>query len=46
VRAGQTLATCDAAGVLEARSGLDEARAALVEAQATERVAETNLRRG
>ncbi len=46
VRAGQTLATLDAAGVLEARSGLDEARAALVETQATERVAETNLRRG
>jgi cobalt-zinc-cadmium efflux system membrane fusion protein len=46
VRAGQTLATLDAAGVLDARNGLAAARASLGEAQATERVAETNLKRG
>ena len=46
VRAGQTLATLDAAGVLDARNGLAEAKASLVEAQATEKVAETNLKRG
>ncbi len=46
VRAGQVLATLDAVGVLEARNGLDEARASLKEAQATEQVAETNVRRG
>ncbi len=46
VRAGQSLATLDAAGVLDARNGLDEARANLVEAQATEKVADTNVKRG
>lgn len=46
VRAGQTLATLDAAGVLDARNGLSEAKASLAEAQATEAVAETNLKRG
>lgn len=46
VRAGQALATLDAAGVLDARNGLDEARANLVEAQATEKVADTNVKRG
>lgn len=46
VRAGQTLATLDAAGILDARNGLAEARASLAEAQATETVAGTNLKRG
>jgi cobalt-zinc-cadmium efflux system membrane fusion protein len=46
VRAGQTLATLDAAGVLDARNGLAAAQAGLGEAQATEKVAETNLKRG
>jgi cobalt-zinc-cadmium efflux system membrane fusion protein len=46
VRAGQTLATLDAAGVLDARNGLAAAQASLGEAQATEKVAETNLKRG
>ncbi len=46
VRAGQTLATLDAAGLLEARNGLAEAQASLAEAQATEKVAEINLKRG
>ncbi|MFH6783883.1 MULTISPECIES: efflux RND transporter periplasmic adaptor subunit [Methylobacterium] len=46
VRAGQTLATLDAAGLLEARNGLAEAQASLAEAQATETVAELNLKRG
>ncbi len=35
VRAGQTLATLDASGVLDARNGLEAARAALGEANAT-----------
>ena len=35
VRAGQTLATLDASGVLDARNGLEAARAALGEATAT-----------
>ena len=46
VSAGQTLATLDSAGVLDARNGLAAAEASLGEAQATERVAETNLKRG
>ncbi len=46
VREGQTLATLDAAGLLDARNGLAEAQASLAEAQATERVAELNLKRG
>ncbi|TGD97493.1 efflux RND transporter periplasmic adaptor subunit [Methylobacterium nonmethylotrophicum] len=46
VRAGQTLATLDAAGLLEARNGLAEAQASLAEAQATETIAEINLKRG
>jgi cobalt-zinc-cadmium efflux system membrane fusion protein len=46
VSAGQTLATLDAAGVLEARNGLAAAQASLGEAKATENVAETNLKRG
>ena len=46
VSAGQTLATLDAGGVLDARNGLSAAQASLGEAQATERVAETNLKRG
>ncbi len=46
VRAGQTLATLDAAGLLEARNGLAEAQASLAEAQATEAVAALNLTRG
>jgi len=46
VRAGQTLATLDAAGLLDARNGLAEARASLAEARAAEQVAETNLKRG
>lgn len=46
VSAGQTLATLDAAGVLDARNGLAAAQASLGEAQATENVAETNLKRG
>jgi cobalt-zinc-cadmium efflux system membrane fusion protein len=46
VKAGQTLATLDAAGVLEARNGLAAAQASLGETQATEKVAETNLKRG
>lgn len=46
VSAGQTLATLDAAGVLDARNGLAAAQASLGEAQATEKVAETNLKRG
>ncbi|WP_336886942.1 efflux RND transporter periplasmic adaptor subunit [Methylobacterium sp. SyP6R] len=46
VRAGQSLATLDAAGLLEARNGLAEAQASLAEAQATEKVAEINLKRG
>ncbi len=46
MRAGQTLATLDAAGLLEARNGLAEAQASLAEAQATEKVADLNLKRG
>ena len=46
VSAGQTLATLDAAGVLDARNGLAAAQASLGEAEATEKVAETNLKRG
>lgn len=46
VRAGQMLATLDAAGLLDARNGLAAAQASLGEAQATEKVAETNLKRG
>lgn len=46
VAAGQTLATLDASGVLDARNGLAGARAGLGEAQASEKVAETNLKRG
>ena len=46
VKAGQTLATLDAAGVLDARNGLAAAQASLGETQATEKVAETNLKRG
>ncbi|NEU12721.1 efflux RND transporter periplasmic adaptor subunit [Methylobacterium sp. BTF04] len=46
VEAGQTLATLDASSVLDARNGLAGARAGLGEAQATETVAETNLKRG
>jgi cobalt-zinc-cadmium efflux system membrane fusion protein len=46
VGAGQTLATLDSAGVLDARNGLAAAQASLGEAQATEKVAETNLKRG
>ena len=46
VEAGQTLATLDAAGVLEARNGLAAAQASLGESRAAEQVAETNLKRG
>ena len=46
VTAGQTLATLDASGVLDARNGLAGARAGLGEAQASQKVAETNLKRG
>jgi cobalt-zinc-cadmium efflux system membrane fusion protein len=46
VRAGETLATLDAAGVLDARNGLEAARASLGEAEASEKVAELNVRRG
>jgi len=46
VSAGQTLATLDASGVLDARNGLAAAQASLGEAQATEKVAEINLKRG
>jgi cobalt-zinc-cadmium efflux system membrane fusion protein len=46
VTAGQTLATLDAAGVLDARNGLAAAQASLGEAVATEKVAEINLKRG
>lgn len=46
VSAGQTLATLDAAGVLDAKNGLAAAQASLGEAQATEKVAEANLKRG
>ncbi|MHB2205630.1 efflux RND transporter periplasmic adaptor subunit [Methylobacterium sp. CM6257] len=46
VEAGQTLATLDAAGILDARNGFLAAQAALGEAQASEKVAELQLRRG
>ncbi|MBE7198066.1 MAG: efflux RND transporter periplasmic adaptor subunit [Parafilimonas terrae] len=46
VTAGQTLATLDAAGVLDARNGLTAAQASLGEAEAAEKVAEINLKRG
>ncbi|HZZ24933.1 MAG TPA: efflux RND transporter periplasmic adaptor subunit [Roseiarcus sp.] len=46
VTAGETLATIDAAGVLDARNGLAVAQASLGEAQATAAVAELNLKRG
>lgn len=46
VEAGQTLATLDAAGLLDARNGLTAAQAALGEAQASEAVAALQLRRG
>ncbi|MCJ2125718.1 efflux RND transporter periplasmic adaptor subunit [Methylobacterium sp. J-077] len=46
VTAGETLATLDAAGVLDARNGLTAAQASLGEAEATEKVAEINLKRG
>jgi membrane fusion protein, heavy metal efflux system len=46
VTAGETLATIDAAGVLDARNGLAAAQASLGEAQATAAVAELNLKRG
>ena len=43
---GQTLATIDAAAVLDARNGLAAAQASLGEAQTTAAVAELNLKRG
>jgi membrane fusion protein, heavy metal efflux system len=46
VIADETLATIDAAGVLDARNGLAAAQASLGEAQATAAVAELNLKRG
>lgn len=46
VAAGQTLATLDAAGILDARNGLQAAQATLGEAQASERAAEIQLKRG
>jgi membrane fusion protein, heavy metal efflux system len=46
VTAGETLATIDAAGVLDARNGLAAAQASLGEAQTTAAVAELNLKRG
>jgi membrane fusion protein, heavy metal efflux system len=46
VTAGQTLATLDAAGILDTRNGLDAAEAALSEAQASEAVAALQVRRG
>jgi membrane fusion protein, heavy metal efflux system len=46
VIAGETLATVDAAGVLDARNGLAAAQASLGEAEATTAVAELNLKRG
>lgn len=46
VTAGQTLATLDAAGILDARNGLFAAQAALGEAQASEAVAALQVRRG
>lgn len=46
VTAGQTLATLDAAGILDTRNGLQAAEAALGEAQASEAVAALQVRRG
>lgn len=46
VQAGQVLATLDAAGILDARNGLASANAALGEAQASERAAALQLKRG
>ncbi|MGY2046885.1 efflux RND transporter periplasmic adaptor subunit [Methylobacterium sp. JK268] len=46
VAAGDTLATLDAAGVLDARNGLAAARASLGEAEASEKAAEINVKRG
>ncbi|MCJ2134267.1 efflux RND transporter periplasmic adaptor subunit [Methylobacterium sp. J-026] len=46
VEAGQTLATLDAAGILDARNGLLAAQAALGEAQASEKVTELQYKRG
>ena len=46
VKAGQTLATLDASSVLDARNGLSGAQANLGEAQAAEKIAELNLKRG
>ncbi len=46
VTAGQTLATLDAAGILDARNGFQAAQAALGEAQASEAVAALQVKRG
>ncbi|KAA0122002.1 efflux RND transporter periplasmic adaptor subunit [Methylobacterium sp. P1-11] len=46
VTAGQTLATLDAAGILDARNGLQAAQAALGESQASEAVAALQVKRG
>ena len=46
VTAGETLVTIDAAGILDARNGLAAAQAALGETQASEKVAELQLKRG
>ena len=46
VTAGETLATLDASGVLDAKNGLVSAQASLGEAQAAEKAAELQLRRG
>ncbi len=46
VQAGETLATLDAAGILDARNGYLAAQASLGEAQASEAVAALQLKRG
>lgn len=46
VQAGETLATLDAAGLLDARNGFLAAQASLGEAQASEAVAALQLKRG
>ncbi|GJD33299.1 efflux RND transporter periplasmic adaptor subunit [Methylobacterium aerolatum] len=46
VSAGQTLATLDAAGILDARNGLASAEASLGEARASEAAAALQLKRG
>jgi cobalt-zinc-cadmium efflux system membrane fusion protein len=46
VTAGQTLATLDAAGILDARNGLQASEAALGEARASEAVAALQVKRG